>query len=163
MTSFHHAFAVARHSDHACSKCFVFTPLDLHNLGSKLLVRLDLIGQRNLFRSIFSNALVQWQVLGVLRFLRIGPRSTVFLLASSGSAYIMAAPFSGPPSRAFRAVEFNLLTAFHILWKIEQRLHELHFTWTWQLWFPTKFLLRPVCAGVVSAIAPAEPSRDTSS
>ena len=72
VTSFHHAFAVAPHSDHACSKCFVFTPLDLRNLGSKLLVRLDLIGQRILFRSIFSNALVQWQVLVVLRFLRIG-------------------------------------------------------------------------------------------
>ena len=79
----------------------------------------------------------------------------------------MAAPFSGPPLSAFRTVEFNLLTAFQKLRKIEQKAavnqHELHFTWTWQLWFSTKFLLRPVCAGVVSATALAEPSRDKSS
>ena len=86
VTSLHHAFAVVSHSDYPCPKCFVFTLFDLRNLGSKLLVRLDLIGQRILFRSIFSNALVKWQVLVDLRFLRIGPRSTVFLLASSWSA-----------------------------------------------------------------------------
>ena len=34
----------------------------------------------------------------------------------------MAAPFSSPHLRAFRAVEYNLLTAFHILREIVQRL-----------------------------------------